>query len=1664
MTDALARRFATLLFGLALATAGSGAAQQIDLVQPAQSCPFGVGVPTSVEVTDAPAGAEIDWGDGTVVSIDAGTGTYDHVYVAPGDYLDAVLLLDEQGATLDATGATIYEHLLTPTVSTLLLGEELELVLAAEPDDSVLSDFADLDWDDGNVDAVNASGTYRHTYALPGSYRIELDAYGCLLGTAEVEVRTPGITVLPSRPTVGQTVTASLDDEPAQGEIAWGDGDVATLNGTGAYDHAYDAPGPYTIELLADGAPVAQTSIEVIDPAIELDASQIVLGELVTATVTDPPQNAEIDWGDGAFESGVGDGDYEHRYASPGGFEVRLIDASRGATVASASLTVTDIDETVTVTDVDYRAADGEIVVTYELDDLAPDLEYDLRAGAFAEYLVGSAGSRTVVATYFEEGTFDAVLVVRSSGEERTRTTVELSWPRAAETLLVTEDEPYLAGDFISFEALGLNPDYRYRLSLDDPNGIEQTVEGASAWTEIGYYPDPGLVRATLEVAYPGFAEQWELRADAVLDVQPRTGTVSLSRMVVPYAQQITVEADDLSPGRRYRIDFGGGDRETFVASGATESWTRAFQRLPTVVLESYARGRDVWEYQDAVTAERVAFTGTIEPEGGGTSAGATQTLVASDLAPDQTYVLALSRAVPNQDGFADLVAIASAQAVADEDGTARVDVVVPEAEREVLWPTELYAELRLVLDEENELQMAAERVALPPLRRVLATFPVEITEMLEPFTLESWYAGSFRAHGVVRDMAIGGRSQGDVGFTFEGRDRATLREPLSWTAPASLRGLELTFSRIELAAPQATEASTFAGTGKLHGASLTFDADGAGAFRQILDQKGEFMVMVEPSDTTTVPIGPAGWVLTMGGALMDLAPNARYNWIDERPGATLEDAYAGWSLAGRTPQADPASDAWTGIFFLPSGQGTAVKRDPAVTPVAESIAFTDAPNHEIAVGWTGEGFSLSYTGRAVSQHDGWDVETIEPYAFTVAGSQLVAETPLRLQLQLPYFGVPYLVEALPTVGPQERGLRIVGNLPVARDFGMSALIADQPRFEVRDDGFADLVFGRAVWALDSDLASDPADLDASTAATVRSAVDPDVVLPPTVQSGLDATLAALATAEDVLALQLPLNGLTLSPQNNAGTQPGISLNGQPWATLAATPEMDVYGFPYMSGASAEIGVRDDGDGDFSIGLRGSLSLGSIVRAEAAPSWYEIENGRERRWVFEGVSAAMSDKRGLVELPATFSLTLGGLVSLEDGDDSLELSGSGSLNVGFGGGGSGGSSEAKQVLDIEVAGVFGINDTTADATPYWFVYAGVDLAAMDMAIPVKVKGVDVFAFYVFRGGIGHNLRLDQRTGNAANDTCAVDDAFVGTADDGRPSVVKNALACFDDDNDLALLAGTIIGSYQKAMPDGFVWHLNANLTVNSAGQVVLGGRGWTMKDLDRGFRLDAAPNLMARISADENAILGSFCLGNVGRPIGELACTGLEPLNLTAGGFKLIEATANAELRASWSSGEYYFALGRQSLPIDLYIFPDFTRGYLVAGHVRTAGLIEAGVPATGVWASMDRGKSFSWSKGFDGGLCTVTASASAYFSFGGAIAMQFEPTPAFDGAIRASAGARAGVSGCTLDTSVSVRMAASGRIVAPSPFRFSGSVRVTADLPIIGDIDVNVSGVTLSL
>lgn len=1621
----------------------------------------GIGEEIDADIEDGPANGQLDWGDGDTVTGLGSDEQLRHAYDAAGSY--RVTLSRQGGEEVAAASVGIDAPSFSVEPGDANVGEEVTATVSNEPSGGSIA------WGDGDVTDLDGGGAYLHTYDAAGSYLVELrDAGGTTLLSGSVDVVAPSITLTPARARLSEPVTATVA-LVGSGSVDWGDGATSVVSAASpTAQHRYADAGTYTVELLVESAVLAAEDATVLEPALTLDTTEPALGTEVLATVGDPPVDATLEWGDGQEEDASAAGTYPHTYRTPGSYEVALIDEHQGRSVQTRTVVVSDADETVAIEDVRYDTVAGEIEVDLLLSGLVPGFDYHVTgAGLFVSFLEAGATERAT-STLFRSGSTTLELhrgAVR--GDPRDTVALDLAWPRAQEQIERRPSGPVHTGHLVRFDLSGLDPGYRYVLDPGDGTPFDWSyyVEGATAATVEHVYATAGTHEASLYAAYPrevsdaeDILVQGELRSTETVTARAPSGELAFASNEVPYGLPTELELTELTDGATYRVHLGDGTTRTIVAAGATDTLTHTYTELPNdPTLELYDDGFNVWDVIDSADAPRgLTITGSVAPSGGGTALGDEQSFAASGLAPGESYRLAVRR------GDASIV---SATAVSASDGTASFTVTVPPSAREAETITEMTAELYLVLSG-SDLYAARSRFALPPTQRTLNGYVVEVTSLRAPFTRDQW-PDAFRADGQVRNMALAGKAQGDVPFELRGPYEARMTGQLALQVPARLSGLSLTFTDLVLAADVAGHRPGFAGRGRLAGQAFTFSSDGwtpgfegrssiaTAAFR-----RGEGLLIPALHDAT-FQVGSSGWEIraadgASGAFVIDLSQTTgmTYPARDDSYGSRLEEAYAGWEEVSRTPSVDPDAAAWRGVQFLYNNV---------------LVSTTGGPRRETpAIAWTSSGFQATHPATAGADDDtvtyrDWTVDIVSRGSLAIVDSVQVREARAIGALALPFFGKHLLT----TVRVNAAGYASLTPLamPVATDYGETVMVADQARFDV----YGNLVFDRAAWALSEVYASDPQSLPSITVAhAIRRALDPNLdvsLLADPYPSELEASLAAIDGAAGGLRLQLPFNGLTLTADGD------VRVNGDTWSTLASTPELDVHGFPYMSSGDAAVGVKRDGD-EYAIGLRGQIALGGIAKAEVAPLWYYHREGAEDRWRFEGVSVGYGDPTGGISQKVSFGITAGGTVPLSGGSG-FELSGSGSLSVEL---------SSTKSISVEVVGVFGMNDQGGGAPiPYWFVLAALDL---NPPIYVTAQGADVLAFYAFRGGVGHNLQLDLATGS--DDQCAVDDGAGWTAD-ARPSLAKNALDCFDDSNDFAFQAGTLIGWPARGSSHlyGFVWHVDANLVVNSSGSVILGGSGWTMKNLNFGYGRGVDPEMRARLAINDSGIVGSLCVGQVSAMIGDLDCSTLQPLRYEVAGVTLVEVEATAELRASWEGGEGYLALGRYDDPIDLYVIPDRTRGFFVAGRVESPGVLGRSVEVidwqewdgeslpfptrtiyptgSGIWASMEVGKSWRWSDSFDAGVCTVTASARAYYSFGGRFELEFDPEQ-FLASASASAGASASLRGCELDTSVGVSLSARGTIEAPSPFRFTGEVTASADLPVIGDVEATIPDVTISL
>ena len=1664
-----------------------------------------IGEEASVEVL-VPAGLDmdltLDWGDGFSDNVDrfgADVQTFEHSYTTAGPKSLELLLYDpfddieyflDAGVIMVGSAAELDVFPLNAEIGELVTAE----ITAGEA-------AGRLTWGDGAFELLTGGDeVLTHSYAAPGAYFVELQAAdGTTQATTAVTVTGMPLSFeLPPDALVGEAVTAEFEglaaNAPTGSRLDWGDGFIEAILDETQASHTYDEPGIYMVRLteIASGTALG-VRVVVAEARGSLDLPSEVVMFAETEIVADdltPGYAYEFDFGDGESEVVTADlsgsARIAHSYQQPLlRFEVTLtlVEGGQRTRLDSGvvSLELPEPSETLSATDT-TTLGDEILSVTVTAGGLLPGVSYRVAGPQLGSLpLSGAAGAGSATFEGMAEGAVMvsvlAMLEVPGGGfveVERASTSTVVAYPRGSESLAV--EGPYeriLDSDNVTVSASGLVSTYGYDLVVnglvDEPyrlrKGEVAALPSAGEWrVELPLEVFDMPVTFDLYAYLPGISDDplgnKELRTSYQLDATIPTGSLALPDPVVPYGVPSPVWVRELTPGLPYRLEFPNDRVETFVADDSGEiDFSYVFKdqigQLELYVDRPGADARPLATLGNAgVTfVGRLGYTYDIEDY---LTNGAV-TMLVRGVAPEHEYVVTFNdgrryEGTADDNGRLDLL-------VNDPLAEAQLNMKVFDQEVSITRVTLYELPPRSVTFHRNSLSdgWTLRFTSLAPgapqadagdgseggTRGTTqdATQDGAADDDFPPLPLD---LTNLSGTGVVENFVIGGRLQDEFAMEFSGLSvfftggvrsgGATLVTPFSASLPQAVRGVELDIRGLKLGFDAVVP--TISGVATLP-TGETYE------FGSVMQQAGApdegFMVMVGGKGPG-LEMGASGWSFgagDFGGGVLDLSTRHDYLYYTQNDGVqphALAQAYSGYAEVNRPSPAN-AGGSWIGVLYpdgevrMPDGGGEGsfarYQADVAWTSAGASTAL------EIALGDENGDLDLG----------GWRFNDVSGLELVVVDDQLIKFTRPKGSVHLDWFGTDMPVAFSPNpFGVGGWDLRTLA--PVAHDYGSTAVVGGIGTFVRTIDGDLALRFPNALWALDGDLAADPSTIDSSAGDALLSSLPPLGTVTEDIQTVFDDSVATAETLANVYKLQLLLKDLTLQSDG------GVHLGGRQWRTLAKVPALDMFGFPYL-GAGAEIGVRHDEDG-YAIGLRGELKLGELLEANAAPSWYVHEDGEESLWRFEGVGVKFGD---FEESPVTFSVVVGGVIDLQR--LALSFTGAGSLTI-------------PDVLSIEVLGLFGVVEQDA-AIPdfFWFVSAGVDLANMGRPINVNIQGVDVLAFYAFRGGIGSHIRLDVGAGE-----CRVDDGNVPEMI--LPSIAANALDCYDPNLAVSFLGGTLIGSPVQggagAPGYGIIWHLDTNLVINlgKGGDLQMAGQGWIGKNLDDGYRQRGIEpeQLAGRLVINKDGITGTMCAGPVAASGGVIDCSGLAAAKIVAGPVKLAEFKGAISFNASWTDNEYYMALGTVNNRLDMYVIPRYNKGYFIMGHIKTPGILDAnvGLPATGVWLGAESG--FYWSFEDSGSLlfCDWHVNAGATFGFGGAVGLRAQPSFNVSASLSAQGAVWASAGGCDISVSAGASIKATGTIRAPNPTEFRGDFEVKIKLPVIPDIDVTVRNVGVSL
>lgn len=370
----------------------------------------------SLSATDAGDDAvwawEIDWGDGTVVTLPDFTTIAEHVFADDGVYSVSVSARDDDGVhsieplLISVGNIAPVVQLSTPADVNEGAGFSLLIGSPTEPGDDTVTGYI-IDWGDGSEQTVDAPApadgvmppmAVEHVYADGDAvYQITVrivDEDGIhdndtgravLVRNVAPSLTFAGAATVKEGNAYAFTLQSVFDpgQETVQRFVVhWGDGQSDTLSDLGALMHVYRGPGERLISVDVedeDGlhAGVAEKPVQVADvaPTIQLsgasasnegEAYSLALGEVVDPGNPDVLVNVSeyrVHWGDGTSSSYPAAGSVTHVYLD-GGFSAAIVvelvtDAGVVRNAGARPLLVLNVAPTASIMDLPTEAVEG---------------------------------------------------------------------------------------------------------------------------------------------------------------------------------------------------------------------------------------------------------------------------------------------------------------------------------------------------------------------------------------------------------------------------------------------------------------------------------------------------------------------------------------------------------------------------------------------------------------------------------------------------------------------------------------------------------------------------------------------------------------------------------------------------------------------------------------------------------------------------------------------------------------------------------------------------------------------------------------------------------------------------------------------------------------------------------------------------------------------------------------------------------------------------------------------------------------------------------------------------------------------------------------------------------------------------------------------------------
>ena len=542
------------------------------------------------------ASYQFDFGDGSpVVTTTAPTATAQHTYAAMGPYTVTLTATDTANKTSTPASTTITVQPDFPPAASVAVTQLATpaLTVSANGSGSTDTDLTPIasyqfDFGDGSpvVTTTAPTASAQHTYAAAGPYTVTLTVTDT--GSNPSTPASTTTTVQPDFPpaaslAVTQLATPMLtmradasgstdaDLTPiASYQFDFGDGSpvVTTTAPTATAQHAYAAPGPYTVTLIVtdtgnnastpasfpiavdpppDFPPVASVAVtQVVTPALTVSAS----GSGSTDTDLTPIASYQFDFGDGSpvVTTTAPTATAQHTYAAPGPYTVTLTVTDTGSnpsTPASATISIqpdfppaASLAVTQLATPVLTVSASGSASTDT---DLTPIASYHFNFGDGTPVVNTTAPTSTAQHTYAAAGPYTVTLTVTDTGNN---TSTPASFPVTVNpppdsppvaSLAVTQ----LATPALTVSASGsgstdtdFTPIASYHFNFGDGSPVVNTT--APTATAQHTYAAAGPYTVTLTVTDTG--NNTSTPASATITVNPSATPIIVERRVATSA------------------------------------------------------------------------------------------------------------------------------------------------------------------------------------------------------------------------------------------------------------------------------------------------------------------------------------------------------------------------------------------------------------------------------------------------------------------------------------------------------------------------------------------------------------------------------------------------------------------------------------------------------------------------------------------------------------------------------------------------------------------------------------------------------------------------------------------------------------------------------------------------------------------------------------------------------------------------------------------------------------------------------------------------------------------------------------------------------------------------------------------------------------------------